>query len=145
MRRDEETLVNPPLQDLLEQIPQKYELVLAATRRAKQILRQQQLNSGGEALDPRFRKPLTLALMDIAEGRVDTQELMQPDVIFDEFEEEQQEFFPELENFNRDEPDEALDALSDGDEDEDDEDEALDEDEMDDEMDLGEGEAEPEQ
>jgi DNA-directed RNA polymerase omega subunit len=142
MRRDEESLVNPPLQDLLEQIPQKYELVLAATRRAKQILRQQQINSG-ELQDSKFRKPLTLALMDIAQGRVDTSELMQPDVIFDDFEEEQQEFFPELENFNRDEPDAELDGLADSDDDEDEEDEeALDEDL---EEDLGvEGGSEPE-
>ena len=140
MKRDEESLVNPPLQDLLAQIPQKYELVLAATRRAKQILRQQQINPM-EAGDPKYRKPLTLALMDIAAGRVDTQELMQPDVIFDEFEDEPQEFFPELENFNREEPDEGLDALADGDEDEDEE--AFDED-LEDDLELPDGEVAPE-
>jgi DNA-directed RNA polymerase omega subunit len=140
MKRDEESLVNPPLQDLLVQIPQKYELVLAATRRAKQILRQQQINPM-EAGDPKYRKPLTLALMDIAAGRVDTAELMQPDVIFDEFEDEQQEFFPELENFNRDEPDEAL-SMADSDEDED-EDDVLDDELEDDDLDLADQEPAP--
>jgi DNA-directed RNA polymerase omega subunit len=83
MRRDEDTLMHPPLENLLARIPQKYELVLTATKRAKQIIREQRLNptaieeSGG-------LKPLSVALHDIAEGRVDKQVLLTPDVEFDE-------------------------------------------------------------
>jgi DNA-directed RNA polymerase omega subunit len=118
MKRDEESLMVPPLEDLQARIPQKYELVLAATRRAKQIIRQRQLNASTD--DDTGGKPLTLALHDIAQGRVGVEQLSEPDIIFDDHEEEQQDFFPELERFHReDEPDDALD-IADDDEDEED-------------------------
>lgn len=125
--REEESLMIPALEQLQARIPQKYELVLAATRRAKQIIRQQQLNAGGEDGE-RPGKPLTLALHDIAEGRVGVEQLSEPDIIFDDYEEEQQDFFPELERFHRDEPDGALDAVDMDEDDEDEEDLDLDED-----------------
>lgn len=121
MKREEESLMIPPLEDLQARIPQKYELVLAATRRAKQIIRQRQLNSGSEG-DEQLGKPLTLALHDIAEGRVGVEQLSEPDILFDDYEEEQQDYLPEIERFHRDdEPEDALDAV-DMDEDEDEED-----------------------
>jgi DNA-directed RNA polymerase omega subunit len=83
IRRDEESLMQPPLENLLARIPQKYELVLTATKRAKQIIREQRLNPG--ALDDSHGlKPLSIALRDIAEGRVDKEVLLTPDVEFDE-------------------------------------------------------------
>ena len=83
MRHDEDTLMSPPLENLLARIPQKYELVLTATKRAKQIIREQRLNPSALE-DPLALKPLSVALRDIAEGRVDKQVLLTPDVEFDE-------------------------------------------------------------
>jgi len=124
MKRDEESLMIPTLESLQARIPQKYELVLAATRRAKQIIRQQQLNPAAEG--EKLGKPLTMALHDIADGLVGVEQLNEPDIIFDDYEEEQQDFFPELERFHRDEPDGALDAADDEDDEEDEEDLDLD-------------------
>ena len=100
MRHDDDTLMNPPLEDLLKRIPQKYELVLAATRRAKQIIRERRLNPTAIDSD-RDRKPLSVALMDILEGRVDTKALMAADIEFDEIEDEPAELFAEVEGFPR--------------------------------------------
>lgn len=100
-KREEDSLMYPPLEDLLERIPQKYELVLAATRRAKQIIREQRINPLGVDDSRRGRKPLSIALMDIVEGRVDAKALVQPDIEFDELEEEHTELFPEFEGFAR--------------------------------------------
>ena len=83
MKREEDSLIQPPLEDLLEKIPQKYELVLAATRRAKQILRENR-NNALEA-EGTMRKPLSVALEDIVEGRIDKEALLQPDLELDNF------------------------------------------------------------
>jgi DNA-directed RNA polymerase subunit omega len=83
MRREDDTLMNPPLEDLLARIPQKYELVLTATKRAKQIIREQRLNPAALE-EANGIKPLSIALHDIAEGRVDKQVLLTPDIDFDE-------------------------------------------------------------
>jgi DNA-directed RNA polymerase omega subunit len=84
MIRDEESLMCPPLDELLQRISQKYELVLAATRRAKQIIREQRLNPLAVDEQTARRKPLSIALADIAEGKVDQQSLMAPDIELDE-------------------------------------------------------------
>lgn len=83
--RDDGSLMSPPLEALVERIPQKYELVLAATKRAKQIIRQQKIDPQGLTEAERTRKPLSMALHDIAEGRVDSQVLATPDIDFDDF------------------------------------------------------------
>lgn len=84
MKHEEKSLMNPPMQKLLEKIPQKYEAVLAVTRRAKQIIREQRLNPGAFTEEELKRKPLSIALDDIIEGRVDKEALMAPDLEFDD-------------------------------------------------------------
>jgi len=81
--KHEDDLMTPPLESLLARIPQKYELVLTATKRAKQIIREHRLNPAA-AEDAAGLKPLSIALRDIAAGRVDKQVLLTPDVEFDE-------------------------------------------------------------
>ena len=84
MKTEDLSLMNPPLQKLLDKLPQKYEAVLAVTRRAKQIIREQRLNPGAFTEEELKRKPLTVAIHDIVDGRVDQEALMAPDVMFDE-------------------------------------------------------------
>lgn len=101
MKQQEDSLIYPSLEKLLEKMPQKYELVLAATRRAKQILREQRLNPAAlDAVDKR-RKPLSIALEDIIEGRVDQQALVQPDLEFDDLGDEHLDMFPDVEGVER--------------------------------------------
>jgi DNA-directed RNA polymerase omega subunit len=75
--------MQPPLENLLARIPQKYELVLTATKRAKQIIREQRLNPSSIE-DSHGLKPLSVALRDISDGRVDKEVLLTLDVEFDE-------------------------------------------------------------
>jgi DNA-directed RNA polymerase omega subunit len=125
--------MNPPLENLLARIPQKYELVLTATKRAKQIIREQRLNPSSIE-DAGGLKPLSVALRDISDGRVDKQVLLTPDVEFDEVG-EVDELQNEIERMgvlpfttrpavDYSEPTStvSLDDLADDDEDEDDED-----------------------
>ena len=134
MKREEDSLMVPPLDALQRAIPQKYELVLTATRRAKQLLRQQQMAGAMADDSARSYKPLSVALQEIADGRIGVEQLTQPDILAEDFEEEQQDYFPEIDRFHR-EPDEELDAADDEDEDdemeEDFEDEADEEEEAD--------------
>jgi DNA-directed RNA polymerase omega subunit len=133
MRRDEESLIQPPLENLLARIPQKYELVLTATKRAKQIIREQRLNPAALE-DSHGLKPLSVALRDIADGRVDKQVLLTPDVEFDEVG-ETDELQNEIErmgvlpfttrpavDYSETTPTASLDDFADDDDDEDDED-----------------------
>ncbi|MBN2080713.1 DNA-directed RNA polymerase subunit omega [bacterium] len=109
--KSDDSLLYPALENLLERIPQKYELVLAATRRAKQILREQRLNPAAFTDDEMRRKPLTIALYDIAENRVDQQVLIAPDIEFDDLEPEAPDMFPDAEGFGQ--PLGERDALAD--------------------------------
>jgi DNA-directed RNA polymerase omega subunit len=97
--KHDDSLLYPTLEHLLEKIPQKYELVLTATRRAKQILREQRLNPAAFSEDDLRRKPLSIALTDIVEGRIDKQALMSFDLEFDDLEQEQLDMFPDAEGF----------------------------------------------
>jgi DNA-directed RNA polymerase omega subunit len=99
MKLEDQNLMYPPLDRLLERIPQKYELVLTATRRAKQIIREQRLNPAGVSEEDRQIKPLTLALLDIYEERVGSDALLEPDVTFEDGESEEVELFPEEPGF----------------------------------------------
>jgi DNA-directed RNA polymerase omega subunit len=89
--------MSPPLEELRARFPLKYELVLVATRRAKQIIREQRLNPGAIAAADKMKKPLSIALQDIVHGKVDKHALMAPDIVFDQFEEEALDYFPEYE------------------------------------------------
>jgi len=97
--KHDDSLLYPTLEHLLEKIPQKYELVLTATRRAKQILREQRLNPAAFNDDDLRRKPLSIALTDIVEGRIDKQALMTFDLEFDDLEHEKIDMFPDTEGF----------------------------------------------
>jgi DNA-directed RNA polymerase omega subunit len=121
MKREEDSLIYPSLERLLEKMPQKYELVLAATRRAKQILREQRLNPAALDMDDKRRKPLSIALEDIIEGRVDQQALIQPDLEFDDLGEDQLDMFPDVEGAERStaEGDEEAETETDDDSDDD--------------------------
>jgi len=99
MKRDEDSLMYPPIEELLKKIPHKYELVLTATKRAKQIIRQHRLNPLGVGEDERGRKPLSIALNDIIEGKVDKETLSMPDTFFDEESEDELALFDEPEAF----------------------------------------------
>lgn len=107
--KHDDSLLYPTLEQMLEKIPQKYELVLTATRRAKQILREQRLNPVAFTESDLRRKPLTIALADIVEGRVDKQSLMAIDIEFDEIEQEQLDMFPDTEGFGLPREDGAAD------------------------------------
>jgi DNA-directed RNA polymerase omega subunit len=128
IKSSDESLMYPPLEELLERIPLKFELVLAATRRAKQIIRQQRLNPTSAEIELKGRKPLSIALEDILEERVDMHSLLAMDIELDAVEEEELDMFPDLPYPDRDQ-DEGF-AGEDGtgeDGDEDDEDLGLDE------------------
>mgnify|MGYP005871988723 CR=1 FL=1 len=58
-------MIDPPLEVLLEKIPSKYALVIAATKRAHQI------NEGTLALvDVDSTNPVSMALHEIAVGKI---------------------------------------------------------------------------
>jgi DNA-directed RNA polymerase omega subunit len=133
MKHEDDNLMHPPLENLLARIPQKYELVLTATKRAKQIIREHRLNPAAVD-DANGIKPLSIALHDIADGRVDKQVLLTPDVEFDEVG-EADELQSEIErmgvlpfttrpavDFSETAPSGSFEDFSDDDDDEDDED-----------------------
>lgn len=101
MQHEEDSLVYPPIEKLLVKIPQRYELVLTATRRAKQIIREMRLNPMAFGEEDRKRKPLNIALMDIIEGRVDKQALMSPDIEFDDLNRKSFDSFSDVEGLGR--------------------------------------------
>ena len=93
--RDEDSLMFPPLEKLLEKIPDKYALVLTATKRAKQIILQHRLNPGSDDAQSQ-RKPLSIALQDIADGVVDQTALQTPEVFLEDYFEDEGPSYPEI-------------------------------------------------
>ncbi len=90
---EKETLMYPLIDDLLKYIPNKYELVLLASLRAKQIIHKSKM--GGAPIeeledepsrDLPMRKALTQALYEIADGKLERDKLY---------------FFEYLESFRR--------------------------------------------
>ena len=71
-----EGIINPPIDSLLEAADSKYGLVIFGAKRARQInAYYSQLGGGiGEYVPPQVntlsRKPLTIAMEEIAEGKV---------------------------------------------------------------------------
>ena len=109
MKYKEDSLIQPSLESLLTRIPKKYELVLTATRRAKQIIRDMRLNTVGYTEDDLRRKPLSIALNDIVEGRVDTATLHIPDINYTDYEEGTSDLFTDIETLGPPEEGEGLD------------------------------------
>lgn len=87
------------MQKLLDKIPQKYEAVLAVTRRAKQIIREMRLNPSAFTDEELKRKPISIALNDIIDGKVDKDALMAPDLTFEELETQSETLFIEDEPY----------------------------------------------
>ncbi len=75
MAEHESTLMDPPIEDLLDKVDSKFTLVALASRRARQVNRY--YNSLGEGLGvvvpPQVAsvsgKPLSIALEEVAEGK----------------------------------------------------------------------------
>ena len=73
-------MIKPPIEELLEQTPGRFALVIASARRAKDINSYfNQLGEGiGAFIPPQVqslsRKPLTVAFEEIADGKVEVSE-----------------------------------------------------------------------
>ncbi len=79
---EKETLLYPLMDDLLKHVPNKYELVLLAALRAKQIVyKSRRLQMSETGLDEESNeqkstlKPLTQALYEIAESKLEREKL----------------------------------------------------------------------
>jgi DNA-directed RNA polymerase subunit omega len=79
-KRKKASLTQPSLERLLEKVPSKYELVLLASRRARQIKREVDLRPE-RIRDFEFTKPLTQALFEIVEGKVTAEDLKYVDLL----------------------------------------------------------------
>lgn len=65
MRMEATLLIRPSLEELISKADSRYTLVVMAARRARTIMNIQQKRGGNLA-----EKPVTLALREIAEGRI---------------------------------------------------------------------------
>ena len=86
------SLTQPSLEKLLARIPSKYELVLLASKRARQIKREVDLRPE-RAKEFEFTKPLTTALFEIAQGRITAEDLKYVD-LFEEGDERREPRLP---------------------------------------------------
>ena len=78
-------IINPPIDDLLKVVDSKYQLVIMAARRARQInAYYSQLGEGlleyvGPLVETRVQeKPLSIALREIRQGLLSAQETAEP-------------------------------------------------------------------
>ncbi|MBR4099272.1 MAG: DNA-directed RNA polymerase subunit omega [Clostridium sp.] len=62
-------MLYPPMRDLLEKVPSRYELVNVVASRARQIANEAEL--AGEPLE---EKPVSIAVREIAEGKLDEEQ-----------------------------------------------------------------------
>jgi DNA-directed RNA polymerase subunit omega len=81
-----EGVTNPPIDDLLKRVDSKYELVIESSRRARQInayyaqLQDGMLENVGPLVTPEpNEKPLSIALREIDEGKVQMREATEAD------------------------------------------------------------------
>ena len=58
-------MINPPLEVLLNKVDDKYTLCVVAAKRAREIL-----NSGEVLIDGKIQKPVSVALAEIASGKI---------------------------------------------------------------------------
>ena len=76
MALDHDTMINPPIENLLDTVDSKFSLVTLAARRARHINSYfNQLGEGlGHMIPPQVsstsRKPLSIAFEEIAEGKI---------------------------------------------------------------------------
>lgn len=59
-------MLNPPMNELLEKVPSRYMLVNVVAQRARQIA--SEAEEAGEPLDD---KPVSIAIREVAEGKLD--------------------------------------------------------------------------
>ena len=62
-------MLYPAMKDLLEKVPSRYELVNVVACRARQIARQAEIDS-----EPLPEKPVSIAIQEVAEGRLERAE-----------------------------------------------------------------------
>jgi DNA-directed RNA polymerase subunit omega len=67
-------MLYPPMKDLLKQVPSRYMLVNVVAQRAREISTEAQ--EGGYAL---FEKPVTIAVREVAEGKINIEDLLKAD------------------------------------------------------------------
>ena len=79
-KRRRANLTQPSLERLLKKVPSKYELVLLASKRARQIKREIDFRPEA-AREYEFTKPLTMALFEIVEGKVSAEDLKYVDIL----------------------------------------------------------------
>ena len=96
MKREDDSLMTPALEDLMARIPQKYELVLVATRRAKQLIRQQRMAELGAPVEGSSIKPLSVALRDIADGKISVDDILAPEFDVDDYQDESAAIYTDL-------------------------------------------------
>lgn len=58
-------MINPPLDELVTKVDSRYTLVVAAAKRARQILEHQDLETSEKVM-----KPVTIALEEIRSGKL---------------------------------------------------------------------------
>ena len=81
MQRSHDTMMNPPIEDLLDTVDSKFSLVTLGARRARQINSYfSQLGEGlGQMVPPQVssvaRKPLSISFEEIAVGKIVRAEL----------------------------------------------------------------------
>ncbi|MBP1737337.1 MAG: DNA-directed polymerase subunit omega [Oscillospiraceae bacterium] len=63
-------MLYPPMKDLLKQIPSRYMLVNVVAQRAREISEEAQ--EGGY---PLFEKPVTIAVREVADGKLTVEDL----------------------------------------------------------------------
>jgi len=63
-------MLYPAMKDLLNQVPSRYELVNVVAHRARQIA-----NEAEKAGEPLNDKPVTLAIREVAEGKLAEEEM----------------------------------------------------------------------
>ncbi len=59
-------MLKPSLDELMSRVDSKYALVVAASRRARELMA-----GAGPLVDTEATKPVTIALQEIADGRLD--------------------------------------------------------------------------
>lgn len=81
-KRGKVNLTQPSLEKLLEIVPSKYDLVLLASKRARQIKREIEFRVDTHR-ENEYAKPLTTALFEIVEGRITAEDLKYVDLFED--------------------------------------------------------------
>lgn len=65
-------MINPSLDSLLEKVDSKYTLVVAAAKRARQLMNEEQAHTNS-----RSKKPVSIALEEISQDKIKIERLRQ--------------------------------------------------------------------